>query len=63
MTLAVKVDEPFYPVDVGFLGAGTVVPPPDSIAYLIQEAWGLRWCFIYPFVHSNVRTDKCIESA
>jgi hypothetical protein len=42
MTLVVEKDEPFDPVDIGFLGPRTIVPRANRLADLIQELELLR---------------------
>jgi hypothetical protein len=41
MSFIVKEDETLDPVDVGFLGAVTVVFKPERAPYLVEQFWRL----------------------
>jgi len=43
MTLVVEKDEPFNPVDIGFLGSRTIVPRANCLPNLIEQLGLWRW--------------------
>lgn len=61
VALAVKVDKTLDPLDVGLLRARAVVPPPDGIAHLVEQARAFGRTVVYPFIHSNGTVVKSIE--
>jgi hypothetical protein len=44
MTLVVEKDEPFDPVNIGFLGSRTLMARADRLSDLIEELWLRRRC-------------------